>query len=98
MYDLLKSMNEYPVICEVARRREYGICWKEPRVVMQDLKEIGSIPETIEKPIYYLAQEMLRNMAIQSEYLSVAPRSDNDSKSSYLVSYSAGGYLAKRPL
>lgn len=52
MYDLLKSLNEYPVICEVARRREYGICWQEPRVVMQDLKQIGSIPDTIEKAIY----------------------------------------------
>ena len=49
MYDLLKSMNEYPVICEVARRREYGICWLEPRVIMQDLKQIGSIPDTIDK-------------------------------------------------
>jgi hypothetical protein len=52
MYDLLKSMNEYPVICEVARRREYEICWQEPRVVMPDLKQIGSIPDTIEKAIY----------------------------------------------
>ena len=52
MYDLLKSKNEYPVICGAARRREYGICWQEPRVVMQDLKQIGSIPDTIEKAIY----------------------------------------------
>ncbi len=44
-------MNEYPVICAVARRREYGICRQEPRVVTQDLKQIGSIPDTIEKPI-----------------------------------------------
>ena len=44
-------MNEYPVICEVARRREYEICWQEPSVVMQDLKQIGSIPDTIEKAI-----------------------------------------------
>ncbi|MDP9305212.1 MAG: hypothetical protein M3O68_02575 [Thermoproteota archaeon] len=54
MYDPPKSMNEYPVICEVAllsRRREYGICWQESRVVMQNLKQIGSIPDTIEKPI-----------------------------------------------
>jgi len=51
MYDLLKSKNEYPVICGAARRREYGICWQEPRVVMQDLKQIGSIPYLIEKPI-----------------------------------------------
>ena len=54
MYDPLKLMNEYLVICEVAllpRRREYGICWHEPRVVMQDLKQISSILDTIEKPI-----------------------------------------------
>ncbi|MDW0165446.1 MAG: hypothetical protein QOA16_00905 [Nitrososphaeraceae archaeon] len=52
MYDLLKSMNEYPVICEVACRREYEICWQNPSVVIQDLKQIGSIPGTIEKAIY----------------------------------------------
>ena len=52
--DPLKSMNDYPVICPVAllpRRREYGICNQEPRVFTQDLKQIGSIPDTIEKPI-----------------------------------------------
>jgi hypothetical protein len=52
MYDPLKLMNECPVICRAARRREYGICWQEPIVVMQDLKQIGSIPDTIEKAIY----------------------------------------------
>ena len=52
--DPLKSMNEYPIICPVAllpRRREYGICKQEPRVFTQDLKQIGSIPYIIEKPI-----------------------------------------------
>lgn len=52
MYDPLKLMNEYRIICGAARRREYGICWQEPIVIMQDLKQIGSIPDTIEKAIY----------------------------------------------
>lgn len=54
MYDPLKSMNKYPVICAVALlpcRREYGICKQEPKFFTQDLKQIGSIPDTIEKPI-----------------------------------------------
>ncbi len=51
MYDHSKLMNEYRIICGAARRREYVICWQEPRVVMQDLKQIGSIPDTIDKAI-----------------------------------------------
>ena len=49
-----KSMNEFPVICAVVLlpcRREYVICLQEPKVFTQDLKQIGSIPDTIEKPI-----------------------------------------------
>lgn len=52
--DPLESMNEYPVICAVAllpRRGEHGIDKQEPRVFTQDLKQIGSIPDIIEKPI-----------------------------------------------
>ena len=52
--DPLKSVNEYPVSCAVVLLPclgEYGICKQEPKFFTQDLKQIGSIPDTIEKPI-----------------------------------------------
>lgn len=53
--DPLKSVNEYPVSCAVVLLPclgEYGICKQEPKFFTQDLKQIGSFPDTIKKPIF----------------------------------------------